>query len=704
MDTLPHVRQLEVIPLNPLRLSKFDANTSASGSPKRPLPEVFSYGKLRRPRTILWLPALGVALGCFGIVAGMLLWLLTRRVRDHIPSEDSQFRRALVALEGSPSATATDADGTINLNATLYGLTIATIAASSKLVSFATPIVVGVFALRLASSWVSVHPRSQLQALPTAAQYGLVMKLCSSPSLMNLLGVGSYVRQGEKRRAHVAPLLSTATVVVCVLLALSYALSVVDIWLHSTSSAFIHTLVDDLVPDTLPALGSQVNLTVCPGPAETVRQAFPGSSPSNYTNCQHFATQSVSAVVHRWGDAALMDEGQATLRNQSSRFQSTMVNKYAVLVSVSQPSGVANVTFDTLGVATECQPVTNCALDDVEEYPETIVYCPSFSPPLNISSLSYQSNVQPYNLSGNVLAGPDTGLALSGGAGYGLDSNLNPYGALVVLFWDAPSDTVTFPEGATGWYHVVRGDDTDDRYFYIAGCSVSAYNVSLAYSAGGTMGSSSNPSYTITSDPIRSNFNTTSALLAALDDTYQQTLVSYIQTTLTPSLNVSEEAFNSILSGNMSYAMLALASPLLMAQNSTAGLVLSQRVASRYPLAPLCILIALVGTYGLVALALAALAVFSPSHEMVVHGADTRRTQAELVQLRLTDPLVAVAEQFAGPERQGVLFEVSALEMFREHPRSERVHFEASASGVDGSRGTLGLFKRWNTSDSCTES
>lgn len=64
-------------------------------------------------------------------------------------------------------------------------------------------------------------------------------------------------------------------------------------------------------------------------------------------------------------------------------------------------------------------------------------------------------------------------------------------------------------------------------------------------------------------------------------------------------------------------------------------------------------------------------------------GKKTRRTEAELKQIRLANPPVHVAGRFAQPERQGTLFEMSALEMFSEHPRSERVHIDSSAMASD---------------------
>ena len=123
----------EDVPLQPLQYQRLAYDKSMAPSAVRKdggqlVYEGISYGRQRRPRTMVWLPALFVALGSFGIAVGMLAWLYKRQVREHLSNEDEQFRRALVVLESASSAPTKNADGSLSLNATLYGLTIATIA------------------------------------------------------------------------------------------------------------------------------------------------------------------------------------------------------------------------------------------------------------------------------------------------------------------------------------------------------------------------------------------------------------------------------------------------------------------------------------------------------------------------------------------------------------------------------------------------
>ncbi len=192
---------------------------------------------------------------------------------------------------------------------------------------------------------------------------------------------------------------------------------------------------------------------------------------------------------------------------------------------------------------------------------------------------------------------------------------------------------------------------------------MTAYNVSLSYST-----LNGNNTYAFTDLPVLSNFNTTSALFAALNPQLQTHLADYLQTTLRPSL--STDAFNTVLSRNMSYAAMGFASPLFERDVSTGGNAIVLRSASRYPLAPLSAVLAILYTYAFLALAITMSSVMLSSREIVAtksSGKEHRVTAIELVQLRLTNPLTSIAERFSGPARPELL-ESSAVDMFHEHP------------------------------------
>ena len=60
--------------------------------------------------------------------------------------------------------------------------------------------------------------------MPTAAQYGLIIKLCSSPSLTTIYEAVKYLSSSGSRRANASPVLLLAVAVVVLMLVISYAL------------------------------------------------------------------------------------------------------------------------------------------------------------------------------------------------------------------------------------------------------------------------------------------------------------------------------------------------------------------------------------------------------------------------------------------------------------------------------------------------
>ncbi len=435
--------------------------------------------------------------------------------------------------------------------------------------------------------------------------------------------------------------------------------------------------------ESMPAIGTKINLTACPGPTVSVHLSTlsPPIAEQNYSNCAHLAIEGGLNSANRWGDAGMITEGLAVTRNSSSISRSVVVDDMAVLVPSTMPDNVDNVTFNSFGLIAQCQPVVDC----LTNLSAVVFYCPSFSPPYSL----------PYNTSSTDTGSEDFSridlLDLTSNAvsqdpygGYPLDSILNPHGARVILYWiDEGTHDIAFPaEGTPGWYQ--RGIGVHRRvYWYTSTCNMSAYNVSLSYSTlnGGN-------EYAFASRPVLSNFNTTSALFAAFDSTYQTNLIDYLKYTLRTSFTLSAETFNTVLSQNMSYAAMGLASPLFERDPSTGGNTILLRSASRYPLAPLSAVLAILYTYAFLALIITASSVMLSSREIIVTkngGKEHRVTAIELVQLRLTNPLASIAERFVDPTRPELLLETSAVDMFHEHPHAEKLGVVvADYEGEDG--------------------
>ncbi len=133
---------------------------------------------------------------------------------------------------------------------------------------------------------------------------------------------------------------------------------------------------------------------------------------------------------------------------------------------------------------------------------------------------------------------------------------------------------------------------------------------------------------------------------------------------------------------------MGFASPLFERDVSTGGNAIIPRSASRYPLAPLSAVLAILYTYAFLALTITVSSVMLSSREIIVTkngGKEHRVTAIELVQLRLTNPLASIAERFSDPARPELLLETSAVDMFHEHPHAERLGVVmADDEGEDG--------------------
>ncbi|PBK87291.1 hypothetical protein ARMGADRAFT_1034861 [Armillaria gallica] len=556
-----------------------------------------SYGSRRRISIAVIIPGILIFIASAGLASALLIWLQSRRVESHIPREDHYFKNALVTIEGATAPHKLD-DGSLESDTTMYGLAMS--AVSAQLVALTVPFLLGLLGYRLASTWILAQEQERLGSMPTAAQYGLLVKLCGSANLFSAYETMRYLKH---------------------------------LWLHTTTSTFIHTSMNEIGAESMPDMGTKINPTMCQGPA-----ALPPDYDGNYTfgicapqNSSYPSSSDPST------DGRMLAEGLAVVGNSSSTSRSVMVDDMAVLVPSTMPDNVDNVTFSSFGLVAHCQPVVDCLVDSTLQ---SSFYCPSLYPPLNFSKdeftetpTSDYNGIGMFNLTNNTASPYDQ---------YPLDSVLNPYGVRVTLYWY--SYEIVFPTGnSPGWYPLLSG---------------STYG------------------YAFADRPVLSNFITTSILFAAFGPIYQANLVEYLKSALVTSLTLSTETFNTVLSRNMSYAAMGFASPLFERDVSTGGNAILLRSASRYPLAPLSAVLAILYTYAFLALAITVSSMMLSSREIAVtksSGKEHRVTAIELVQLRLTNPLASIAERFSDPARPGLLLEPSAVDMFHEHPHAGKL-------------------------------
>ncbi|KAK0213707.1 hypothetical protein IW262DRAFT_1411075 [Armillaria fumosa] len=609
-----------------------------------------SYGSSRRVSITVIIPGILIFIASAGLASSLLAWLQPRRVESHIPREDQYFKNALVAIEGATPPRKLG-DGSLESDTTMYGLAIS--AVSAQVVSLTVPFLLGLLGYRLASMWIHAQEKENTGSMPTAVQYGLLVKLCGSANIFSAYETVQYLKRGREQRSQVPSSLTFAFVVLVLAILLNHLLSAADLWLHTTASTFIHTSMTPIGVESLPDTGTKFNLTACPGP-KLVESIIYGTEYHDYGTCA-------------WSNDKMFAEGLPVIGNSSSTSRSVMVDDWvpglhmAVLVPSTMPENVDNLTFNSFGLVAHCQPVVDCWVGD---YPgSSMLYCPSLNPPYYCNSSDTHdcsSWIDMFNLTDNVLRNT------AAVASYPLYSILNPYGVHFNAYWSM--DDAIFPaDDSPGWYRLSYGA----LYGYMSTCNVTAYNVSLSYST-----LDGNNRYAFASPPVLSNFNTTTALFTAFNPFYQTNILDYLIYTLKSSSTLSTEAFNTVLSRNMSYAAMGIASPLFERDVSTSGNAIVMRSASRYPFAPLSAVLAILYTYAFLVLAVTVSSVMLSSREVIVTkngGKEHRITAIELVQLRLTNPLASIAERFSDPARPELLLESSAVDMFHEHPDAEKL-------------------------------
>ncbi|KAJ6533757.1 hypothetical protein DFH09DRAFT_1284360 [Mycena vulgaris] len=610
-------------------------------------------GVARRFNFAAFIPAFVTSLLTAGAASALLGWLLSRRV---VSSSTSAFVGAVVAAETRPSDPSGEGTGT-----TMYGLAFSSVAA--HLVSFTAPFLLGVLAYLLASMWLQDQARGRIDSLPTPTQYGHLVGLCGSFGFSSLYDTAKYLSRRRTDRPAAPTTLVVAFFVALSALLLTYALIVSLLtrclldWaevLDPASTTFSHEFSNPIVSTSLPAVGARINTALCPGPAPFLLNG------TTYSNCQHSQPNPVGPDMI-WGNSGLINEGSSVLSNSSLSSQIQFIGDFATLLPKRLPSSVQNLIFSTLAMEATCKPVSDCEeganLNGTNE--TYFLICPSFVPPFAVrDASSAMPMINQFNVTGNVLifqSGTPEAPAADVGppsesrtAGYALNSVLNPAGVLVSLYWAMDPAELSPPSSLPGWYGV--GVTPILYTFYIGTCVLDVWDIVLSYSAP-TDGTS--PSFTVVSPPTRSDFNTTSALLAALDSAYSATLASHLTTTLQPSLSVSSETFSSLLAGNVSQGVLAYAAPLTVRTNSTSGEAVTLGTVSRYPLAPLCTVLVLTYAYALFALGVGIAAFTCPSREIIAQDAHDRSVrqrirEIDLVHLRLTSARACIADRFDG--------------------------------------------------------
>lgn len=336
--------------------------------------------------------------------------------------------------------------------------------------------------------------------------------------------------------------------------------------------------------DSLGRLGTQINRTACPGP----KPWFNFQTGDRHGNCAHFQAASATNSALRWGTPDMFSASLASMQNRSETYNIQHFRQdnkeIALLLPGATPSNIDKANISTFSLSSTCSPETACSRNETSG----IITCPGFDPGYNID-LESLTNVALQRM-----------LDLSDGNtpssfGYKLNTTINPTGVMITLWYDSSSSQILYPPtNASGWYSARIGIGQTIRY-YLASCVMTVYNTTVL------LEKNKSP---VMLESIQSDFNTTSALLAALDNSLNTRLGYYLNQRLESSLALDSDTFSSVLAGNMTAAALGLASPLLMTTPALSATISAQQTVNRYPLAPLCAMLSLHYLYGLGAVVL----------------------------------------------------------------------------------------------------
>lgn len=426
--------------------------------------------------------------------------------------------------------------------------------------------------------------------------------------------------------------------------------SLVDLWLHAVSGTVVYSSISPINDLTSMSYGTTINTTICPYPGyaqlsdanlDPEVSLTPGAIPPGQ-NCGSYANNWISILPPGpgWGNIYNTSILAASVSASSniSDFRTTIIiesDNLAVLVPPSVNSdSFYNFTASTYGVSMSCQ-APNCQLYNTPG-PEGVgtdggsFGCTNFTPAYNASL---------YNLT-SFLYDPTT---MTQKSSWSNGTGNNPFG----FFIEMPFDNIPVHQtsgtsasndpsvnGEPGWYYGIYPGSV----VYLTQCTVTSYDVYLSYF---------NDTYSIVNSSL-TDFNTTSALstgfITWMASTY---LLPQIQGVMVSEMQ--SNTFSSELQTQLMLRSLALNTGILEGIPVNSSVKSTSRIASRYPIVPVAMFLALLYTYAIVALVVIAWTCFFASDSVVVYSEKKKKAYStlQMVQLRLTDPLAAVAEWFS---------------------------------------------------------
>ncbi|KAG8952845.1 hypothetical protein FRC03_012005 [Tulasnella sp. 419] len=680
----------------------------SSNDPSSP-PETFSvnskspaFGPSRRVGLAALLPFATVMLWSWGMGSGLLIWLLVNRISPPEGGDSHVFNGYIVVDEGNKTGSMEMLDGEESLESTMMGVLIIT--AVSHFASMAVAPLMALGAFYVAAQWLD--DQALLKDGPTPLQLGLAMQMCSTGTWDSVLMTLRYLfrrwkSQSIADRFIVSNVVYRALIIAINVVVLRYSVIFTDLLLSADLGSAYYQAVDgvEIENSTIThKLGTQYN------PNHLFWEAFSA-------DVQWLGLPFVEPLYQH------SDESQATIMNTST--QNHIVNIYditsplpdgssSMAVIVRPPSQVSpqwSWSAPTIGMSALCEPAPCGGMLSNRSFPqcptstylrqprEPLVPIPSFD---FIPYFRYASvNIINYNSTGDMI--PTVITTPTPHPPYQYE---NPSYYVVKIWMEAESTWSGFMIDDTEfgilkvWYEGTWANESnvhsDIYYFYNGVCKVTLYDIdSISFNGSATLDSnyakdSTNSRYSLTSIPRPMSADRATEMISPVMVTsYNQTVngrfPSLAELWIMPSLRafLARDAiypgFSSKVASELARSILACVAALNVTHLPASTVVNnSAKLVSRYPLARTAAYIAIVYAHGLFALVLFMGTIGKSSRTVVVDGTirevnwkgdviEKRQPPVQelvLVQSRLTDPLVMVAEHFLEPASEKLEKEV----------------------------------------------
>ncbi|KIO25539.1 hypothetical protein M407DRAFT_25137 [Tulasnella calospora MUT 4182] len=502
-------------------------------------------------------------------------------------------------------------------------------ALASHLVSLTSTILVTLLAYRSATQWLNASDNPENANL-TPIQYGLLVRILGSGSLMSLINTLRYTCRS--RRATAPRLLKEAFVGVAGIYILSHVVGVIDLWLHSRARSI--SVFRGVPVQSEAFYGLAYNETTC-GPFDMT--GLP---------CRNLISTRSDGVHWAYDESWMYLEGVDSISGTNPDITLEYINDTAILVPGSNRNFKSQAfSINTQGLQVECTNLRDECDRPQSPFPVSII--PGSSPVTNCSKAGYPRF--PYYTSGELefsgwdtrnienlvlgIIGDEMGGMLHGTADFSMGWTSNPATTIVQLRWDGPLFWVN--HGTPGAYYL----NALDLY---GKCKMTYFDVIAQYDPIGVKWTIAETS--LSRSELASIFWTPMIFQLWADD---------LQYTLTPNLiNGETDVFDTLASWMSKYGMAYIA-PLLKFTTAS-NVTTPQPVAlGLYPVAPTLLLVGCLYIYSITALVIFSLSctsnnciIFVPREFTRKKERDKERSALDVAQSWLTDPLPLVGSVF----------------------------------------------------------